>query len=167
MIRPNGWNRWSYFQKLRNLPICLGTFPRPKPSSAASQVFWQHVQQVQVSPWWLPDQTHVNKIVNWGPCKDLSEVRAFLSTVGICHIFIQNFAKHANALVNLTQKSIPFEFSPAQIEVQEDLKQALLNSLALQPIDYQSDSPVILAVDTSQITVGFYLCQADPVMPMK
>ena len=109
----------------------------------------------------------MNKIVNWGPCKDLSEVCAFLSTVGVCRIFIQNFAKCANTLVNLTWKSVPFEFGPTQIEVQADLKEALLNSPVLQPIDYQSDSPVILAVDTLQIAVGFYLCQADPVMLKK
>ena len=64
----------------------------------------------------LPDQTCMDKIVNWGSCKDLSEAHAFLGTVGVCRIFIQNFAKHANALVNLTQKGVPFEFSPTQIE---------------------------------------------------
>ena len=115
----------------------------------------------------LPDQTRVDKIVNWGPCKDLSEVRMFLGTVGVCRIFIQNFARHANTLVNLTRKGVTFEFGPTQIEAQVDLKQALLNSPVLRPIDYQSDLPVILAVDTLQIAVSFYLCQADPVMPKK
>ena len=79
----------------------------------------------------LPYQTCIDKIVNWGPCKDLSEVCAFLSTVGVCCIFIPNFVRHANMLVNLTQKGIPFEFGPTQIEAQVDLKQALLNSPAL------------------------------------
>lgn len=85
----------------------------------------------------------------------------------MCHIFIQNFAKCANALVNLTQKGVPFEFSPVQIEAQAGLKQALLNSPVLWLINYQSDSPVILMIDTLQIAVGFYLCQADLVMPEK
>ncbi|SRR6266702_1505910 len=97
----------------------------------------------------------------WGPCKDLSEVCAFLGMVGVCRIFIQNFTKHANALVHLTRKGIPFKFSADQLAAQEDLKQVLLNSLALWPIDYSSDSPVILAVDSSQVAMGFYLCQAD------
>jgi hypothetical protein len=58
-------------------------------------------------------------------------------------------------------KDVPFEFGPVQVAVQADLKEALLNSPALRPINYNSDSPVILAVDTSQTAVGFYLCQAD------
>jgi len=29
-------------------------------------------------------------IRNWGPCKTLSEVRAFLGTVGVMRIFIRN-----------------------------------------------------------------------------
>ncbi len=115
----------------------------------------------------LLEPAHVSKITKWGPCKDLLEVRAFLSTIGVCCIFIQNFAKCANALVNLTRKGVSFKFGPAQIAAQVDLKQALLNLPALQPIDYASDSPVILAVDTSPIAVGFYLCQADPNMPKK
>ncbi len=98
----------------------------------------------------------------WGPCKDLSEVRTFLGTVGVCRIFIQNFTKRANALVHLMCKGIPFEFGADQLAAQEDLKQVLLNSPALWLIDYSSNSPVILAVDSSQVAVGFYLCQADP-----
>jgi RNase H-like domain found in reverse transcriptase len=43
----------------------------------------------------------------------------------------------------------------------DDLKQALLMSLALQPINYKSDAPVILSVDTSHIAIGFILSQCD------
>ncbi|OBZ70364.1 hypothetical protein A0H81_09645 [Grifola frondosa] len=89
-----------------------------------------------------------------GPLKDLSEVRAFLGTIGVVRIFIRNFAQRAHPLVYLTRKDIPFEFGPRQIQAQEDLKQALLESPALRAIDYTSDSPVILAVDTSYIAVG-------------
>ena len=69
--------------------------------------------------------------------------------------------------MTLTWKGVPFEFSPAQIEAQADLKQALLKSLALQPIDYQLEPAVILVVDTSQIAVRFYLCQANLIMLKK
>jgi hypothetical protein len=62
---------------------------------------------------------------------------------------------------------VPFEFGPAQVAVQADLKEALLNSPALRLINYNSDLPVILAVDTLHIAVGFYLCQADVHMPKK
>ena len=34
----------------------------------------------------VPDPVKVDKIVNWGPCADLSEVRAFLGTVGVVRV---------------------------------------------------------------------------------
>ena len=49
--------------------------------------------------------------------------------------------------------------------MQEALKAALLASPALRPIDYTSPTPVILTVDTSQIAVGFLLCQCDAENP--
>ncbi|THH10097.1 hypothetical protein EW146_g8481 [Bondarzewia mesenterica] len=53
-------------------------------------------------------------------------------------------------------------FSGHKIAAQENLKAALLASPALHLIDYSSKAPVILAVDTSHITVSFHLCQCDP-----
>ena len=43
----------------------------------------------------------------------------------------------------------------------DDLKQALLSSPALWPIDYKSDALVILSIDTSHIAIGFILSQCD------
>ena len=82
-------------------------------------------------------------------------------------MFILNFAKRANPLVHLTRKGVPFHFGEEQRAAQEDLKKALLASPALRPIDYTSNSPVILAVDMSPLAVGFYLCQADKDNPRK
>ena len=70
-----------------------------------------------------------------------------IAYVGLCRIFIKNFAHHAHALVKLTRKGAPFEFGPEQIAVQEDLKKPVLECPALRPIDYESESPIILAVD--------------------
>ena len=160
---------WEHLQGLNRIvqrtKYCGGTYSGPKTVLCAEEIT---VVGHRCTPRGrLPDPSRVDKIANWGPCKDLSEVRAFLGTVGVCRIFIPNFAKRANALVNLTRKDIPFEFGPVQIAAQADLKEALLNSPALRPIDYDSDLPVILAVDTSQTAVGFYLCQADANMPKK
>ena len=109
----------------------------------------------------LPDPTRVEKVVNWGPLHDLSDVRAFVGTIGVCRMFIQNFAHRAHHLVKLTRKDMPFDYGPDQIMAQEDLKHALVNSPALRPIDYDSDASVILSVDTSSIAVGFILGQCD------
>jgi len=50
----------------------------------------------------IPDKSHVDKIANWGPCRNLLDIRAFLGTVSVLHMFIRNFAKCAHPLVKLT-----------------------------------------------------------------
>ena len=113
----------------------------------------------------LPEKGRLEKIVNWGPCKDLTDVRAFLGTIGLCRLFIRNFAHRAHHLVKLTRKGNEWEFGKQQIDAMDDLKNALITSPALRPIDYESEAPVILSVDTSHIAVGFLLAQCDPDNP--
>ena len=108
-----------------------------------------------------PLEDRVAVIRNWGPCASLTDVRAFLGTVGVMRIFIPGFAKRAHHLVKLTRKDVEFEWGTEQEEAMADLKQAVLESPALRAIDYDSDAPVIVAVDTSQIAVGYYLAQQD------
>ncbi|ETW76593.1 hypothetical protein HETIRDRAFT_455118 [Heterobasidion irregulare TC 32-1] len=107
----------------------------------------------------LPNESRVESIMKWGPCRDLSDVRAFLGTIGVIRIFIRNFAHRAHALTMLMCKDFPFVFGPDQIAAQDDLRSALLKPPALRPINYGSAANVILAVDTSQIAVSFHLCQ--------
>src|SRR3979409_2077116 len=92
----------------------------------------------------LPDITRVDKRSNWGELHDLSDVRSFLGTIGVCRMFIKDFAHRAHHLVKLTCKDATFEYGSEQIAAQEDLKSALLNSPALRPLDYSSEAPVIL-----------------------
>jgi hypothetical protein len=109
----------------------------------------------------VPEEDRVQVIRNWGPCKTLSEVRAFLGTVGVLRIFIRNFAKRAHHLVKLTRKDAPFEWGSDQESAQADLKQAVIDSPALRALDYASDAPIILSVDTSYIAIGYLLSQCD------
>ena len=160
---------WEHFQNLnrvvQRIKYSGGTFSGFKSTLCAEEIV---VVGHRCTPQGrLPDHKYIDKISKWGPCKDLSEVRAFLGTIGVCRMFILHFAKRANPIVQLTRKGVPFHFGPEQIAAQEDLKAALLASPALRPIDYSSDSPVILAVDTSPIAVGFYLCQANETNPRK
>jgi hypothetical protein len=160
---------WEHFQGLncmvQRTKYCGGTYSGVKTVLCAEEITVVGHRCMPCSR--LPDPSRVDKIIKWGPCRDLSEVCTFLGTIGICRIFIASFTKRANMLVHLMHKDVPFEFGPAQVAVQADLKEALLNLPALWPINYNSDSLVILAVDTLQTTVGFYLCQADPHMPKK
>ena len=108
---------------------------------------------------WLPEESCVEKIVNWGPCHDLSEVQAFLGIVGVICIFIFNFVHCAHPLTMLMWKDFPFIFGLEQVVAQEDLKLALLSLPACCPIDYSLPANVILIVNTSYFMVNFHLCQ--------
>ena len=152
---------WEHFQNLnrivQRMKYCGGTFSGTKLALCVPK-FWV-IGHCCTYEGRVADMSRVAAIRNWGPCNTLSEVRAFLGTVGVLRMFIRNFAHRAHQLVKLTQKDAAFEFGLPQIEAQDDLKDALLDSPALRPIDYTSESPVILAVDTSYIAVGFFLCQ--------
>jgi hypothetical protein len=50
----------------------------------------------------MPDESRVQKIVDWPICRNLTEVRGFLGTLGTIRIFIKDFASHAKPLVQLT-----------------------------------------------------------------
>lgn len=112
-----------------------------------------------------PETIRVEKVLDWGDCHNVSDVRGFLGTVGTCRIFIRDFARMAHPLVHLTRKDVPFEFDDEHRVAMDSLKQALIDSPALRPIDYQSSAPVLLAVDTSYIAVGYILGQLDEVNP--
>ncbi|ETW83218.1 hypothetical protein HETIRDRAFT_315669 [Heterobasidion irregulare TC 32-1] len=152
---------WEHFQGLnrvvQRMKYSGGTFSGHKATLCAAEI--TVVGHRCTYEGRLPDESRVESIMKWGPCRDLSDVRAFLGTIGVVRIFIRNFAHRAHALTMLTRKDFPFVFGPDQIAAQDDLRSALLESPALRPIDYGSAANVILAVDTSQIAVGFHLCQ--------
>lgn len=155
---------WEHFQDLnrvvQRMKYCGGTFSGYKTFLCTPEItVLGHRCTIDGR---LPDQSRVEKVTNWAPCLDLSDVRAFLGTIGVCRLFIRNFAHRAHHLVKLTRKDIPWEFGEAQLGAMQDLKDALMASPALKPIDYQSVAPVILSVDTSSIAVGFILAQCDP-----
>lgn len=107
----------------------------------------------------LPDTARIQKITDWPPCQNLTEVRGFLGTLGTIRIFIRNFTSIAQPLVNLTRKDVEFEFGEEEQAAMDELKKLAQESPAIRAIDYDSDLEVILAVDTSQIAVGYILQQ--------
>ena len=107
----------------------------------------------------MPDESRVQKIVDWPICRSLTEVRGFLGTLGTVRIFVKNFAMHARPLVQLTKKNIDFEFGEDQLLAMEKLKYLVENCSAIKAIDYSSGNEVVLAVDSSWMAVGFILSQ--------
>jgi hypothetical protein len=103
------------------MKYCGGTFSSYKAMLCASEI--TVVSHRCTYEGWLLDKLWIEKVLNWGPCKNVSEVRAFLGTVSICRMFIRNFAHRANLLTMLTRKNHPFMFGLEQIIAQDDLKQ--------------------------------------------
>lgn len=155
---------WEYFQGLnrvvQRMKYSGGTFSGYKAILCASEI--TVVGHLCTYEGRVADPSRVAKIANWGPCRDLSDVRAFLGTIGVIRMFIKDFARRASPLVKLTRKGEVFDFGAEQIEAQEDLKAAALSSPALRPLDYTSGAAVILSVDTSSIAVGYIISQCDP-----
>ena len=110
----------------------------------------------------IPDQVKVSAVTRWPPCKNVSEVRSFLGTAGVCRIFVKDYATIAEPLTELLKKHHVFRWGERQQAAMDAIKDAIVNSPALRPINYDWDTPVVLAVDTSHIAVGFYIYQVDP-----
>jgi hypothetical protein len=107
----------------------------------------------------VPEESKVQKIRDWPEPTNHTQVRGFLGTCGVLHIFIRDFSRIARPLINLMKKDAPFVFGAEQREAMQILKDAVLSSPALKRLDYASEREVILAVDTSNIAIGFILLQ--------
>ena len=107
----------------------------------------------------IPDNSRVQAIQDWPVPTNVSEVRAFLGTCGVLRIFIKNYTLIARPLIQLTRKDEPFAIGPEQLQAISTLKEAILTSPALRPIEYECDRPVILAVDSCMNGVGYILLQ--------
>jgi hypothetical protein len=107
----------------------------------------------------VPEDSKVQKICDWPECHTVTQVHSFLVTCGVLHIFIHNFSKIVCPLINLTCKNVTFEWGEEQQVAMQTLKDVILESPTLHAIDYECRHEVILAVDTSNITVGYILLQ--------
>ena len=108
----------------------------------------------------MPDDSKVAKIRTWPPCKTVTDVRAFLGTAGTMHIWIKDFSSLAKPLVNLMHKNIDFVWQDEHNRAMESLKEAIIASPALIPIDYKFKRTVYLAIDSSYRGVSWILSQA-------
>ena len=107
----------------------------------------------------VADPSRIQAILDWPLPTTVSEVQSFLGTCGVLRIFIKDYTLVARPLINLTRKDEPFEIGPAQLASFEQLKLAVAHSPALHPIEYKSNLPVILTIDSCMNSVGFILLQ--------
>lgn len=109
----------------------------------------------------LPEDDKVAKILNWPPLKTPKDARGFLGLCGGVRIWIKDYSLLARPLTELWRKDVEFEWTPRRQEAFNTLKNLISSAPALRPIDYDSDLPVMLSVDSSYIAVGFILSQMD------
>ena len=98
---------------------------------------WLWPEELKLLQWLVLEDSKVQKIKDWPECKNVSNVRGFLGTCGVLHMFIKDFAKIARPLINLTKKDVDFEWGPQQAEAMRHLKEAVINSPALCRIEYE------------------------------
>jgi len=63
----------------------------------------------------LPCVKRISVIANWGPCSNITDVCSFLGTIGVCRIFIRNFAHRAHPISKLLRHNQPFEWGTLQV----------------------------------------------------
>ena len=152
---------WEHFQNfnrvVQRMKYCGGTFSGPKTTLCAEEI--TVVGHRCTYDGRLPETDRVGVITRWEPCKNVSEVRMFLGTIGVCRVFIKDFARLAGPLNNLLRKNVTFEWKEEHNTSMQNLKDALGDAVPLGNIDYESDRAVVLAVDTSFKAVGFYIYQ--------
>jgi hypothetical protein len=108
-----------------------------------------------------PDDAKIKKILDWPELKTVKDVRGFLGLCGGVRIWIQDYSATIRPLTELYRKDVEFEWTEQRQKAFERIKHLVVTAPALRSIDYESDLPVILAVDTSKIAIGFILLQLD------
>src|SRR5271163_1618467 len=160
---------WEHFQNLnrvvQRMKYSGGTFSGPKTTLCASEI--EVVGHRCTYDGRLPETDRVGVINRWPACQNVSEVRMFLGTIGVCRVFIKDFAKLASPLNNLLRNKTVFEWTSEHDESMQNLKDALGRAVPLGNIDYESEGAVVLAVDTSYKAVGYYIYQEGTTPKMK
>ena len=160
---------WEHFQNMnrivQRIKYCGGTFSGAK--SVVCMDEFHVVGHVCCYEGRKPDTDRVGVILRWGPLKDVTGVRQFLGTVGVMRMFIEKFGEIARPIQRLTQKDIPFEWGKQQELAMETLKKALINAPWLRPLNYDWETDIVLAVDTSWMAIGVIIYQLDLIDPKK
>jgi hypothetical protein len=76
-------------------------------------------------------------------------------------MFIKDYRKLAQPIAKLVQGDQEFVWDTEQEEAMKRLKQAITESPALCPLNYDIDTDIVLAVDTSWMAVGLQIYQMD------
>jgi len=104
-----------------------------------------------------PDPKKLEAVRQFPRPKTPKHIKQFLGLAGYYRRFILNFSKLVKPLINLLKNDTRFEWTSAQKESFEILKQKLCEESILQYPDFSK--PFILTTDASGIAMGDILSQ--------
>ena len=103
------------------------------------------------------DDSKTADILKWPVPQNVHEIRQFLGLCGYYRRYVQDYAKHAAPLTELTKNDVVYEWNEQRQGAFNFLKQALTNAPILAMS--QDEGLFVLDVDASDLAVGAVLQQ--------
>jgi RNase H-like domain found in reverse transcriptase len=103
------------------------------------------------------DDTKVEKVCNWRPPTNVTEVRKFLGFTGYYQYFIKDYSKIARPLLQLTHLTSTWRWKEEEQTAFETLQQAMINKPVLWQPNFTKS--FFLLTDTSAYSMGAILSQ--------
>jgi RNase H-like domain found in reverse transcriptase/Reverse transcriptase (RNA-dependent DNA polymerase) len=103
------------------------------------------------------DDTKVEKVRNWRPPTNITEVRKFLGFTGYYCYFIKDYSKIARPLLQLTHLMTTWHWDKDEQTAFETLRQAMINKPVLRQPDFTK--PFFLLTDALAYGMGAILSQ--------
>ena len=107
------------------------------------------------------EEVKMKTIEDWPPCKNVTDVRAFMRLCVYYRIWIRDFTVIAEPLFRLMKKDQDFEWQNNQPGAINSLKKSLTEAPALNAVDYESSGQIVLSVDSSLQGWGAILQQEE------
>ena len=156
------------FEHLQNLDRTLDRVERAGAKIGAKSVFCADgmniVGFITGSGGRAPASSKIVKILEWPPCQNTTEAKAFLGVCVYYRIWIKDFGKITEPIYRLFKKKAVWEWGPEQEAAMKTLKGALTTAPLLCKIHYdpaEGWGKIILAVDSSLWGWGATLGQID------
>ena len=106
----------------------------------------------------LPDNTNIEKIINWKTSTTVTEVRQFLGMASYYRRFVKNFSVIAKPITELTKKDVPFYWSDKCEEAFQTLKSILIGPEVMGHPD-PDEGTFLLDCDACDVGIGAVLSQ--------
>jgi RNase H-like domain found in reverse transcriptase len=103
------------------------------------------------------DDAKVEKVRNWRPPTNVTEVRKFLGFTGYYRYFIRDYSKISQPLLQLTHLTSTWHWNEDEQTAFETLHQAMINKPVLRQPDFTK--PFFLLTDASAYGMGAILSQ--------